>query len=297
MESFFGGIEAGGTKFNCAIGTGPENIIAEVQVPTTTPEETLSNTILFFREYQSQVDLTAIGIASFGPVDLKENSPTYGYITDSPKPDWSQTPFVNRIQNSLLLPVGFDTDVNGALLGEHRWGAAKGYRDVIYLTIGTGIGGGAIVNGQLVHGHVHPEMGHILLPVRRDDPYPGGCPFHKNCFEGLANGPSLEERWGIKAETIPEDHPAWELEAHYIAAALHTLICTFSPKRIILGGGVMSQAHLFPMIQKKTGDSLNNYIQTKQITNNIDQYIVYPTLGGKAGVIGALEIAKDKILK
>jgi fructokinase len=295
MEKFYGGIEAGGTKFICAIGTDPNNIIAETQFPTTTPEETLSNSIRFFMEYQSDVVLMALGIASFGPVDLEDESPTFGYITDTPKRNWSNIPFVKRIQDALSIPVGFDTDVNGALLGEYRWGAAKEISDVLYLTIGTGIGGGAMVNHKIVHGLVHPEIGHIILPVRNDDLYSGGCPFHKNCFEGLANGPSIEARWGNKAETLPEDHIAWELEAHYIAVALHTLICTFSPKRIILGGGVMNQKHLFPLIRTKTLNSLNNYVRAELITNLIDQYILPPKLGGKAGVLGAIALAQDVI--
>ncbi len=295
MKTYFGGIEAGGTKFICAIGSGPEDILAETNFPTTTPEETLSQAIEFFQGYRDEVDLTAIGIASFGPVDLNPKSNTFGYITKTPKPSWSNTSFADKIKTALSLPVGFDTDVNGALLGEHRWGAAKGLENVIYLTIGTGIGGGAMVNGELVHGLVHPEMGHVMLPVREEDPYDGGCPFHGNCLEGLASGSSIEARWGARAETLSDDHPAWELEAHYLAIALHGFICTLSPQRIVMGGGVMKKKNLFKMIRQKTLENLNNYVQKEEITSDIDNYIVYAGLDGKAGVLGAIALAQDII--
>ncbi len=293
MKPLFGGIEAGGTKFVCAVGTGPDDIHAEVRFPTTTPAETIGRAVEFFRG-QDLAALQAIGIASFGPVDLNPESETYGYITATPKPNWSNTPFATVIANELNLPVGFDTDVNGALLGEQRWGAAQGVENAIYLTIGTGIGGGAMVNGKLVHGLVHPEMGHVMITPREDDPLPGGnCPFHGHCFEGMANGPALEARWGARAETFTPDHPAWELEAHYLAAALHGFVCTLSPQRIILGGGVMNQAHLFPLVREKTLASLNQYVQHTSILEDIDNYIVPPGLGNQAGVLGAIALGMD----
>lgn len=295
MKKYYGGIEAGGTKFVCAIGSSPDDVIAETRFSTTTPEETISKAIDFFKRYQDQIILSAIGIASFGPVDLNPSSGTYGYITSTPKPNWSNTSFAYEVKNALNLPVGFDTDVNGALLGEHRWGAAQGLENAIYLTIGTGIGGGVMINGKLVHGLVHPEMGHIILPVREDDPYGGGCPYHGNCLEGLANGPSLEARWGASAKSFAGDHPAWELEAHYLAIALHDFICTFSPQRIILGGGVMKQSQLFPMVREKTLESLNSYVQKEEITLKIDDYIVYPQLGDQAGVLGAIALGQDSL--
>jgi len=293
MNNVVGGIEAGGTKFVCAVGSGPTDIKAEIRFPTTIPEQTIEKVLAFFRDFMLTGDIESVGIASFGPLDLDQNSPTYGFVTSTPKPGWSNTELSGIIGRELKLPVSIDTDVNGALLGEHHWGAARNLENVIYLTIGTGIGGGALVNGNLVHGLVHPEMGHIILPIRDDDPYIGGCPYHTNCFEGLANGPALEARWGGKAENLPSDHFGWELEAHYISLALHGLICTLSPQRIILGGGVMEQTHLFPLIRHKTLESLKGYIHHENLLMDIDTYIVPPELGKHAGVLGAFALAHN----
>jgi fructokinase len=296
MTKIYGGIEAGGTKFVCAIGSEPSKILAETRFPTTTPEETLGKALSFFQEFRNKGGLDAIGIASFGPVDLDPNSNTYGFITKTPKPNWSNTDIVNVFNNELDIPVGFDTDVNGALLGEYRWGASQGLANSIYLTIGTGIGGGAMVNGKLVHGLVHPEMGHVMIPPRSDDPYPyGHCLFHGNCLEGMASGPAMEAKWGIRAENLSPDHPAWDLEAHYLAIALHGFICTLSPQRIILGGGVMNQTQLFPLVRQKTVESLRNYVQHPILLEKIDEYIVPPGLGSYAGVLGAIALAQDAI--
>jgi fructokinase len=288
----WGGIEAGGTKFVCAVGTGPDNLRAEVRFPTTTPEETFGRAIQFFQQ-QEKESLTAIGIASFGPVDLNPDSPTFGYITDTPKPGWAHTDFAGRIRRALGVPVGFDTDVNVAALGEYRWGAAQGLDTFIYLTIGTGIGGGGMVNGKLIHGLVHPEMGHIRIPHDRGrDPYPGSCPYHGDCLEGLAAGPALEERWGQRGEALPADHPAWPLEADYLAFGLVNIICVLSPQRIIIGGGVMQQPQLFPLVRQRVQELLNNYLPVPAILDHIDDYIVPPGLGDRAGVLGAMALAE-----
>mgnify|MGYP005857639903 CR=1 FL=1 len=290
MRKLYGGIEAGGTKFVCAVGSEPNNLAAESRFPTTTPAETIARAVDFFLPWKS--DMQAIGIASFGPLDPNPASPTYGYITTTPKPGWANTDFTGAIRKALGLPVVFDTDVNGAALGEARWGAAQGLDTFIYLTIGTGIGGGGLVNGQLMHGLLHPEMGHLLL--RRDpqqDPFPGICPYHGDCFEGLASGPALERRWGARAETLLPDHPAWRLEAHYIALALTSYILTLSPQRIILGGGVMSQAQLFPLIRIEVQALLNRYVRVPQILSSIAEYITPPMLGKLAGVAGAMALA------
>lgn len=290
--TLYGGIEGGGTKFVCVVASGPDNIRAETRFPTTTPAETLGRALEFFREAAAAEPLAAVGIATFGPVDLDSRSPTYGYITSTPKPHWAQTDIVGPVQAALGVPVGFDTDVNGAALGEHRWGAAQGLDTFLYFTIGTGIGAGVVVNGAPVHGLVHPETGHILL--RRDpqrDPYPGKCPFHGDCFEGLAAGPAMGARWGAPAETLPPDHPAWELEAGYIAQALSIQILSLSPQRIILGGGVMQQPALFPMIRRRVPELLNGYVQSPAILQSIEEYIVPPALGGRAGVMGAIALA------
>ena len=291
----FGGIEGGGTKFVCAVGTKTGEILAETRFLTTLPDETLAQAVDFFKE-QSQVlgPLAAIGVASFGPLDPRFDSDSYGYILPTPKPGWSNADIVGPLQAAFDLPIGFDTDVNGAGLGEWRWGAAQGLDTFVYLTIGTGIGGGGLINGELMHGLLHPEMGHIPLP--RDpavDPFEGNCPFHGDCFEGLASGPAMEKRWGKKAESLSADHPAWELEAHYIALALHSIICTLSPQRIILGGGVMQQPQLLPLIREKTLASLNGYVQSKEILERIDDYIVPVALDGKAGILGAFVLAQQ----
>ena len=295
MSELFGGIEAGGTKFVCAVGTGPDDIRAESRFPTTTPEETIDRSIAFFQE-QTKIhgDLAAIGIAAFGPLDPNPQSPTFGYITTTPKPGWANTNFAGAMKAALDVPVGFDTDVNGAALGEWQWGAAQGLDTFIYLTIGTGVGGGAMVNGRLLHGLVHPEMGHITLPHDWEaDPYNGRCPYHGDCLEGMAAGPAIEDRWQKKGQELPPDHPAWELEAHYLALALRSFICSLSPQRIIMGGGVMDQPQLFPLVRQKTLEFLNGYVQSPAILQEIASYIVPPGLGNQAGVLGAIALGQQ----
>ncbi|MFO7660984.1 MAG: ROK family protein [Chloroflexota bacterium] len=296
-SNLVGGIEAGGTKFVCALGTGPDDIWAETRFSTTTPAETIDRAVNFFRDQAGQYGLPiAVGIAAFGPLDPNPDSPTFGYLTTTPKPGWANIDLAGGIRDALSVPVGFDTDVNVAALGENRWGAAKSLDNFIYMTIGTGIGGGAMVNGRLVHGLVHPEMGHMALPHdRTTDPYPGHCPYHGDCLEGMAAGPAIGERWGMAATDLPPDHPAWELEAHYLALALQTLICTLSPERIILGGGVMEQPQLFPLVRSKVQSYLNGYIQTPAILEKIDHYIVAPGLGNRSGVLGAFALAQQLV--
>ena len=291
----FGGIEAGGTKFVCAVGSGPDQVLAEIRFPTTSVEATLGKTTEFFKEQEKlQGELKALGIAAFGPIDLDPGSPTFGYITSTPKAGWRQADMLGPIRKAFQLPVGFDTDVNGAALGEHRWGAAQGLDTFVYLTIGTGIGGGGMVGGKLMHGMLHPEMGHVRLPHDlQEDPFPGVCPYHGDCFEGLATGPAIAARWGQPAETLPPEHPAWELEAGYLALAVANLVCTLSPQRIILGGGVMKQELLFPLIRSKVQNLLNGYVFTHQILEKIDEYIVPPRLGSRAGVLGAIALAEN----
>lgn len=284
----FGGVEAGGTKFVCAVGTAPDDLHV-VSFPTRSPEATLEEVIPFFRD----ASLSAIGIGSFGPLDLDPASATFGHITSTPKLAWQGFDLAGAISRALGVPVGFDTDVNAAALGEARWGAAQDVADFIYLTVGSGIGGGAVVGGRVVHGLVHPEMGHI--PVSHDlarDPYPGGCPFHGDCLEGLASGPALEERWGMSPTELPAGHPAWELEAHYLALGLAIWVCTLSPRRIVMGGGVMQREHLFPLVRKEFQRVLNGYVQSDALAGGIDRYVVPPRLGDRAGVLGALVLAE-----
>lgn len=293
LNQVFAGIEAGGTKWVCAIAESSGNILVSTRFPTTHPDETINSAIKFFQTHKSDFgEIAAIGIASFGPLDLNPDSPTYGYLTTTPKPGWKNTDIIGPFQEAFNLPIGLDTDVNGAALGESLWGAAQGLSDFIYLTIGTGIGGGGMVANSLIHGLVHPEMGHLHIPHDwQQDPFPGICPYHGDCLEGLATGPAIEARWGLKGEQLPVDHPAWELESQYLAFGLVNLICTLSPKRIILGGGVMQQEHLFPLIRRKVQELLNNYIPVKEILQEIDDYIVPPGLGTQAGILGAIALA------
>ena len=273
----FGAIEAGGTKFVCGIGTGPHDL-AVTQFRTSSPSETLDALLRFF---QQQPHLEALGIASFGPIDRAS-----GRITSTPKADWQDCGIVAAFRNGLKIPVGFDTDVNAAALAEAIWGAGRGISDFLYVTVGTGIGGGAISNGQVIHGESHPEMGHLRIPHDRTrDPFPGCCPFHGDCLEGLASGPALRDRYGIPAEHWPSDHPGWALEAHYLALGLANLACTFAPQRILMGGGVMQHAPLFALIRAELAQLLNAYVPAPDV--------LPPQLGNRVGVLGALVLAQQ----
>jgi fructokinase len=289
----YGGIEGGGTKFVCAVGNSPDNILAENRFPTTTPEETLTRVVDFFKQQEINFGkLSSIGCACFGPLDPKPDSPTYGQILSTPKPNWSGADVVGMLRSAFDIPIAFDTDVNGAALSESKWGTAQGLETFIYLTIGTGIGGGAYVEEKLLHGLIHPEMGHIPLPHDRErDPFEGVCPFHGDCFEGLASGVAIEKRWGQHGDMLPVNHPAWDLEVEYIANALAAYSYILSPQRIIIGGGVGQLPHLLPKIQQRTRDLINGYIHSSLILENIGAYIVQPGLGNRAGVLGALALA------
>ena len=298
MTGYYAGIEAGGTKFVCAVGSSPKDAVKQISSPTSTPEETIQQVLTFLhRSSENRMPLSGIGVASFGPIDLNQDSPTYGHITKTPKSGWSHFDLIGAIGKHFDLPIGFDTDVNGAALGEWKWGAAQGLDTFIYLTIGTGIGGGGMVNGSLMHGLIHPEMGHIRIPHDHSlDQFSGSCPYHGDCLEGLANGPALELRWGKRPEQLAVDHPAWDLEAQYLAFGLVNFICTLSPQRIILGGGIMKQSHLYPMIRTKVVQLLNEYVQAPQILDSINEFIVPPDLGNKAGVLGAIALAQQAVI-
>ena len=293
QTALYGGVEGGGTKFVCAVGDEDGRIFEEVTFPTTTPAETLARTITFFQKFPA---LQAIGVGSFGPVDPRPGSPTWGFITTTPKPGWQQTDVAGALKRALGVPVAFDTDVNAAALGEKRWGAAQDVDDFIYLTIGTGIGGGGVINGALMHGLLHPEMGHLRLPHDWEtDPFPGICPYHGDCLEGMASGPAIERRWGRPGHELPPDHPAWDLEAHYLALGLVNILLTLSPERIIMGGGVMKQRQLFPKMRRAVQDLLADYVQHPAIIDEIERYITPPGLGDRAGVLGALALAMTTV--
>ena len=284
----YGAIETGGTKMVCAIGNEHGEILEQISIPTTTPEETMPLVTGWFKDR----DIQAVGIASFGPVDLNRNSKTYGYITSTPKPGWGFFDLVGTVQKELHVPVGFDTDVNGSLLGEMTYGCARGLSDAVYLTIGTGIGAGIMTNGKLLHGMLHPEAGHIPMAVHKDDTYTGKCPYHKTCFEGMAAGPAIEERWGQPGKKLRYRKEVWELEAYYIAQALTSYIMILSPQKIILGGGVMHQEALFPLIRKNVAEMLNGYLRTKEL-EDLDSYIVPASLNDDQGIMGCIKLAID----
>lgn len=284
----YGAIEAGGTKMVCAIGDENGKIYEQVSIPTTTPDETMPKIIDYFKNKE----IKAIGIACFGPIDLNKSSETYGYITSTHKTAWKNFNIVGCVKDALKIPVGFDTDVNGSLLGEITWGCAKGLSDAIYLTIGTGIGGGVMTNGKLLHGMLHPELGHIIIAKSQNDKGECVCPYHDSCFEGLAAGPSIEKRWGSKAKDLADNEDVWKLEADYIGTALVNFCMTLSPQKIILGGGVMHQMQLFPLIRKVFKEKMAGYINTKTL-DNLDEYIVPASLNDDQGIMGAVKLAID----
>lgn len=281
-----GALEAGGTKMVCAIGDENGTIISREVFSTETPETTMPVMIDYFKKYK----IEALGLGCFGPIDLNRNSATYGSITTTPKLTWRKYNIVKAFQEELQIPVGFDTDVNCSALGEASFGALREVSSGIYLTIGTGIGAGIIINHQPVHGMLHPEAGHILIRKNEADLFNGCCPYHSNCFEGLASGPAIEKRYGKKAFDLQDNIEVWELEAEYIAQALVNYILTLSPERIILGGGVMHQEQLFPLIRKKTLELLNGYINTEEM-NQMDQYIIPPSLNDNQGILGCIKLA------
>ena len=285
----FGALEAGGTKMVVAIGDENGKIIEQKSIPTTTPAETMPLIEEFFKDK----DIKALGVACFGPIDLDRRSVTYGYITSTPKTAWKNYNIVGELKDKLGIPVGFDTDVNGSLLGEITWGCAKGLTDAIYLTIGTGIGGGVMTNGKLLHGMLHPELGHIRLGKLPEDKGASVCPFHDDCFEGLASGPSIEKRWGKKAIELKNQQEVWELEAEYIGTALANFCMTLSPQKIILGGGVMHQLQLFPLIRKAFEKKNAGYINTEAL-KNLDEYIVPASLNDDQGIMGAIRLAMNE---
>ena len=285
----YGAIEAGGTKFVCAVSDEQGEIKEKVSIPTTTPEETLEQVFTYF----DQFDLSAIGIGSFGPIDVNPASPTYGYVTTTPKMAWINYDFLGTVKKRYAIPVGWTTDVNAAALGELKKGAAQGLSSCVYLTVGTGIGGGAVVSGELLSGYGHPEMGHILVRLHPDETFGGVCPYHGNCLEGIAAGPAIEQRHGKKGHELADDSVVWEMEAYYLAQALMSYTLVLSPERIILGGGVMKQAQLFPLIRQEFEKLMGGYAQLPAL----DEYIVPPVLGDNAGITGCLLLAAEQLVK
>jgi len=289
----FGGIETGGTKFVCIVASDPDHVIAECRIATKAPEETIHQVRDFFTPFIENGNLKAIGIAAFGPLDLNQDSPTYGYITTTPKPGWMNIDLLGEIKNELKIPIVFETDVNAAAFGEQYWRKENRQLDpFLYMTVGTGIGVGAIINGAPLHGLMHAEAGHSTIPHNLEkDPFPGICPFHGDCLEGLASGQSMFKRWGQAPESLPNDHPAWEIEADYLALALVNLIYAYSPKKIILGGGVFQHPGLIQSVREKVQAINNGYFQSNRISDQIEDYIQPPFLGNRSGALGAIAMA------
>jgi fructokinase len=294
--NYFAGVETGGTNIKCIIASDPTHVVSELILPTLDPDFTIQKVIRFFKDGENhyQITISAMGIGGFGPLDLDPSSDTYGFITSTPKVAWQNYPLLKTMQNAFSFPIAIDTDVNAALLGETRWGAGIAFKDLIYVTVGTGIGGGVLSSGHLVHGLIHPEMGHMMIKhdLQRDS-FEGVCPFHKDCLEGLASGASMTARWKIAPDQLPYDHPAWELEADYLAQMALNLTLMLSPQRIILGGGVAQHPGLLEMVRSRFQELLNNYLISTRYTSAIKDYIVSPLLGHKAGIFGAIALAQS----
>jgi len=289
VSDVYGGVETGGTWCVCALGTGPDNVRDCEEFPTTTPAETLERIVEFFAKRPAPA---AIGIGSFGPVDVDPASPTWGHVTTTPKPGWQHAAVAPVLRDRLDVPVAFDTDVNAAALGEHRWGAGCDRDCLCYLTVGTGIGAGLLIDGAPLRGLVHSEAGHMLIPHDRSrDPFAGVCPSHGDCWEGLASGTAMAERWRRPPKDLPDDHPAWALEAEYLALGILGIVYVVSPHRVIVGGGVMQRASLLPMVRRRFRELLAGYLDAALLNDGIEDYLVPPALGDRAGVLGAFALA------
>ncbi|MFC3581701.1 ROK family protein [Sphingomonas hylomeconis] len=285
MTPLIAGIELGGTKCNLILASGPEDIREQVRIPTTTPEETLGQIEAVLDRWSGY---DALGIASFGPVSIDPQAADYGYITATTKAGWSNTDVAGRLTARAGVPTGFNSDVAGAALGEGRWGAAQGLADHAYITVGTGVGVGLVMRGEPTNGMTHPELGHVRTTRLAGDDWAGICSFHGACVEGLASGPAIQARTGVRAPDLPLDHPIWDTVAHTLAQLLHTLVLTGIPRRIVMGGGVMTgMPHLFPMIRERLVASLGDYGATGLIAP-VDAFVVPAALGNDAGPLGAV---------
>jgi fructokinase len=291
MSELYGGVETGGTWCVCALGQGPGAIEARETFRTAEPAETLQRIAAFFAAHPAP---RALGVGSFGPADVDPESPTWGHVMNTPKPGWRHTAVAGLLRERLGVPVVFDLDVTAAAVGEQRWGAGRGAPSLAYLTAGTGIGAGLLLDGRPRHGLLHPEVGHLRIPHDRErDPYPGACPLHGDCWEGLACGPALQARWGISPAELPDDHPAWALEAEYLALGILSIVTVFSPHRIILGGGIMDRSDLMARVRGCLRELLGGYLESPLLAERIDEYVVAPDLGDDAGVLGAIAMAQE----
>jgi fructokinase len=290
VSKLYGGVETGGTWCACALGTSPDDVRAHTRFRTGTPEETLGRIVTFF---EAEGIPAALGIGAFGPLDLDPASPTWGTVTSTPKPGWRNTPIAPALAQRLGVPVAVDTDVGAAALAESRWGAGRGIDSLCYLTVGTGIGAGLIAAGRPWHGLVHPEVGHLRVPHNRSrDPFDGVCPIHGACWEGLASGPALAARWDSDPAVLAADHPAWELEAEYLALGLLAIVSVASPRRVVAGGGVFGQGGLRGRVSRRLAELIGGYFDTPLLSDRVEEYLVAPALGERAGVLGGIALAQ-----
>jgi fructokinase len=297
-KPLLGGVELGGTKCVCLIGTGPDDIRAQISIPTGGDANvTLGRIETVLQDWKTEHGpIAALGIASFGPVELNRTSSRYGFITSTAKPGWRNTDVARRLARSFPVPVGFDTDVNGAALAEGRWGAARHLADFAYVTVGTGVGVGLVVDGRPAYGFSHSELGHIRVVRKSGDHWGGSCEYHGDCVEGLASGVAIAARAGLPANQIPQNSPVWELVAHALAQLLHTIVLATAPRRILIGGGVAeARPELLARVRRQLVDSLNGYLKLDELAGGIDGYAVPPGLGSLAGPLGALALAADTI--
>ncbi len=291
MSRLCGGVETGGTWTVCAVAAGPDDVRSYAEFPTRGPDETLSEVISFFRDSEPGAAIEAIGVGSFGPVDADPESSSWGSVTTTPKPGWRDTPVATVLRDALGLPVAFDTDVSAAAVGEYTWGAGRGVSSLCYLTVGTGIGGGLLIDGRPVRGLVHPEVGHLRVPLL--DSFAGVCPVHGNCWEGMASGPAIAERWSASPDSLPDDHQAWSLEAEYLALGIWSIVVVASPELVVVGGGVMQRASLLPLVGERLRALNGGYLSTPMLADAVDSYLVAPELGDRAGVLGAIALAQQ----
>ena len=291
FKMLLGALEGGGTKMVLAVGEEDGSVIDRISIPTRTPDETMPAIIEYFKAHM----ICALGIGFFGPLDLNDRSKTFGSVTESTKEEWAHFNVLKTLKDELDVPCKLDTDVNAAALGEATYGCMRKLKNGIYITVGTGVGVGVLANGALVHGLVHPEGGHVLVKRHPDDTFEGNCSFHKDCLEGLASGPAIMKRMGCSADKLPADSPVWTYISYYIAQAVCDYIYVLSPEKIVLGGGVMKQQHLLPMIRKDVKKLLNGYIRSSAI-EDIDHYIVPASLNDNQAVMGCLKLAYDAAL-
>lgn len=296
-KQLFGGVEAGGTKFVCATGDGSNELRATVDIPTREPQPTIREVVEFFRSQSAgRANLVGVGIGSFGPLELSTQASNYGHVLTTPKPGWQDFDIYGELSRALGIPVTINTDVNAAVLGEWHWGAARGLQHCLYVTVGTGIGVGAIIDGRILHGEHHPEMGHMVVPLSLDEPegFAGSCPYHQSCIEGLASGVAIVKRWGSNLVDVPQEHPAWQLEAQYLASFLSNLTFALQPQRIVIGGGVMNET-LLSMIHRRLHVALAGYRTSLTAAESVADYLVLPELKGRAGVLGAIAMVQHAL--